>query len=142
MIRKCVFLITLFLLFFACRNQKIEKKTTIVHVYYDITEGLSHDIKLEYEKSLDEIFNFMDLNPKMEYGGSGYGEIHLSFLNYEYFNKPIIFTIKERDESFNTSLYCKNQVKKIIRNVKDTLNYVFNIPITKLDTISEGVPNV
>ena len=137
-------LLLLLTLIISCNQGDIDKrknnedKNSLVYVYYDITEGLSNKTKHEYLQSIDDICKLMDINPKEEYGGAGYGEIHISFLNYEYFEKPLLLSVERRDKS-ETSFYYQKIIGNFITSLKDTLGYILNKPLTKLDTTSSVI---
>jgi len=126
---KLLQIIFLFIFFQSCDNSP--KKSSEVFVYFDITEGMSNKTKTEYKNSLNEILNYMDLNSS---SCRGYGKIKYSFLNYEYFNKPISLKISERTDNMNPILQ-QQKVDEFKNSVVDTLCYMLDLPVKKVDTL-------
>ncbi|MEM9548154.1 MAG: hypothetical protein AAGA77_19390 [Bacteroidota bacterium] len=113
-----------------------KKSSSVIYIYFDITEGLSQNVKEEYLTTTPEIYKIMDISPKDLNGGTGYGSIKLSLLNYEYFEKPIALNLLERNERINNPRLCGD----IVRDFTDSLNYsinkLFEKKVTQLDTTS------
>lgn len=114
-----------------CLNDKVN---TITYLFLDVTEGLSLNTITEYRKSVVEICTAMDLDLKKLDGGHGYGEVHFSLLNYEYFTIPIFLELKKRDEMWDSDLLSKAKVANFIEAFKDTFDATLNIQLTNLDT--------
>lgn len=106
----------------------------MVYVYFDITEGLSQDTKDEYMQCVSQICERMDLVNKEGTVGNGFGEIHLSLLNYEYFIKPVIIQIEERNESYDTEIVLKKKVESHIKSFQESLEKLLEFKLSFLDT--------
>lgn len=112
-----------------------KKQNTKVYIFYDISEGLSEEVKSEYKNDINQILKKMDIRHARGKIGSGYGELCFSFLNHEYFDKPFYFNLDKRGINESRILYMK-KIENFVNNVKNSLSDCLDRPITKLDISS------
>lgn len=112
---------------------------TMVHVYYDITEGLSNHERGVYLDDVDAICELMGLDSLEVDGGKGYGKVRISLINHENYRRPMLLEVEDRNEDEENEKICRAKVIDFINDFRDSVKIVLSRELTERDTAQTAI---